>query len=199
MLHTKLFKIYPKLIIFILLLNGFHNLQAQTDEQIINEIFSDLFNPFQEWFPDTIYIKKEKINTFLREDVSYENIMGFVIPSNIIFEWEENMKNKNFDPKWNEERLNIRDTIFIGKDTVLVRKPVFKCLSKNEIDKMVAKNQKTDYTNQERIYSIGKIVFDNSKETAIFRFDNSSAVVYTVLIKKIFGKWVIIANFDYYI
>ena len=199
MLYAKLFKIYPKLIIFILLLNTFHNLQAQTDEQIINELFSDLFNPFQEWLPDTIYIKDEKINTFLDiwEDNSYENIMGFVIPSNIISEWKENMKNKNFEPKWNEEHLNIRDTIFVGKDTVLVSKPVFKCLSQNEIDKIFTENLKPSDTNRKRIYSIGKIVFDNSKETAIFRFANSSSVVYTVLIKKIFEKWVIITTFDY--
>ena len=52
------------------------------------------------------------------------------------------------------------------------------------------------------IYSLGNIIFDNSGEHAIFSFtglpDFERAWGHTVFIKKVFGKWVIITRFDYW-
>jgi len=205
LLPTKFLKVFPKLFILILLLISFNNLKAQTDEQIINDIFDDLFDPCQERLlnMDTIYIAETKGKTFFIHD-SYKNIGGFDIPANIISEWRENIANQIIQSKWNEKRLNKIDTTFVGKDTFIRKNSFFlKCLSESEIKKIVD-NQKLHYfTNEEPLYSIGNIIFDKSKENAIFRVDVSSSpgssLGYTVFIKKVFGRWVIITSFDYLI
>jgi hypothetical protein len=208
MLRTKMLKIFPKLIIFVLLIS-FDNLKAQTDEQIINEILFDLFDPCQERFTDTIFIAEAKGKTFLIHDsYSYEYINGFAIPSNNISEWKENITNQVLS-KWDEERLNKRDTTFVEKDTIIGKKPIFKCLSEHEISQILDRNEELINSNRQQfhvdskpIYSIGNIIFDNSKETAIFRVEISSrpdvAWGYAVLIKKVFGKWTILTSFDYW-
>jgi len=203
LLRKKSLNVFSKLFMLTLLLISFFNMQAQTDEQIINEIFDDLFDPCQERLLkiDTIYIAEIKGKTFFIHD-SYNNIGGFDIPANIISEWKENIANHVMQSKWDEKHLNKIDTTFVGKDTLIRKKPFFlKCLSKSEIKKIVD-NQKLHYfTNEEPFYSIGNIIFDKSKENAIFRVDVSSSPVsslgYTVFIKKVFGKWIIIACFDY--
>jgi len=184
---------------------SFFNMHAQTDEQIINDIFEDLFDPFQELRQkiDTIYIAEIKGKTFFIHN-SYENIGGFDIPANIISEWKENIANQVVQSKWDEKRLNKIDTTFVGKDTFIRKNSFFlKCLSESEIKKIVDNQQSHFFTNEEPLYSIGNIIFDKSKENAIFRVDVSSSpgssLGYTVFIKKVFGKWVILASFDYWI
>jgi len=194
-----------KLIIFIFSVISFFNTRAQTDEQIINDIFDDMFDPCQERLLriDTIYIAEIKGKTFFIHN-SYENIGGFDIPANIISEWKDNIANQVIQSKWDERRLNKIDTTFVGRETFIRKKPFFlKCLSESEIKKIVDNQESYYFTNQEPFYSIGNIIFDKSKENAIFRVDVSSSpgssLGYTVFIKKIFGKWVIITSFDYWI
>tara|TARA_R110002167_G_scaffold200_2_gene1139 strand:- start:80 stop:643 length:564 start_codon:yes stop_codon:yes gene_type:complete len=178
--------------IFILLLT-FSNLNAQTDEQIINKILFDLFG-FQQ---DTILIKNIKTKTYFEYDsVSFENMTGLTVPSKIISEWKNNEEAQDYSAEWNEQELNKIDTLYLENDTVIVKKPVFKCLSKDKIDQLFEMTKK-----REKIYSISKILLDNSKENAIFHFiiipwpgDFYSE---TVLIKKVFGKWKIIERFDF--
>ena len=113
------------LTVLILLLLSVNNLRAQTDEQIINEIFFDLFG-FHEWSKDTLFIKEVKEKTILFEDpYSSDYIAGFLIPKNILFEWKKNIEEQIFSSKWNEENLrnNIR---IVGNDTSIFKKPVFK-------------------------------------------------------------------------
>jgi hypothetical protein len=206
----NLFNMRAKLLFTVtLLLISFITLRAQNDEQIINEILFELFGD-QGWQKDTIFVAQAKIKTFFYNDINtYEYIMGFAIPSNIISEWKENIEEESLQSIWNEEHLNKKITSLIENDTLIEKKPFFRCLSEDEIDKKFMKNQELwnsnrqqFYINHESIYSIGKIIFDKSKETAIFRFVTSSrfdvASGYTVLIKKIFGKWVIITRFDYW-
>ncbi|MCL2311990.1 MAG: hypothetical protein FWC41_05820 [Firmicutes bacterium] len=206
---TKLIEVMRKLIIFIFLLASFNNLSAQSDEQIINEIFFDLFDR-QEWVKDTIYIEEGKIKTsFYKDFDSYEYINGFAIPHSIISEWKKNEETQAFFSKWNEQYLNRKDTSFVENDTIIGKKPIFKSLSEYEMTQILDRNQKLFnsnrqqfYENQEIIYSIGRIIFDNSKETAIFSFLGSSrsefAWGHNVLIKKVFGKWIIITKFDFW-
>jgi hypothetical protein len=182
-----------KQIIILISLLTFSNLNAQTDEQIINEIHFDLFGLQQ----DTILIKNLKTKTYFEYDsVSFENMTGLTVPSKIISEWKNNEEPQNYSAEWNEQKLNKLDTLFLENNTVIGKKPVFKCLSKGEIDQLFEKTKK-----REKIYSISKILFDNSKENAIFHFiiipwpgDFYSE---TILIKKIFGKWKIIERFDF--
>ena len=182
-----------KFITIFLLITTFNNLNAQIDEQILNEILFDLFNSEQ----DTILLKKEITKTYFEHDtISFENTTGFTVPANIIYEWKKNEENNGFNSIWNEQYLNKKDTIFYDKDTIIVKKPIFKCLMQNEIFQLFDKIQK-----RQKIYSISKILFDNSKENAIFHFTvlvwHGSFWTETVMIKKVFGKWVIITRFDF--
>ena len=182
-----------KQIITLILLLTFNNLNAQTDEQIINEILFDLFGLQQ----DTILIENIKTKTYFEYDsVSFENMTGLTVPSRIISEWKNNEEPQDFSVEWNEQKLNKIDTLFLENDTVIGKKPVFKCLSKGEIDQLFEKTKK-----RQKIYSISKILFDNSKENAIFHFViipwTSDFYSETILIKKVFGKWKIIERFDF--
>jgi len=182
-----------KQIITLILLLSFNNLNAQTDEHIINEMLFDLFG-FQQ---DTILIENVKSKTYFEYDsVSFKNITGLTVPSKIISEWNNNEEPQDFIAGWNEQNLNKKDTVFLVNDTVIGKKTVFKCLSKDEIDQLFKKTKK-----RQKIYSISKILFDNSKQNAIFHFiiipwpgDFYSE---TILLKKVFGKWKIIERFDF--
>ena len=181
--------IMQKLIAIFLFLITFNNLNAQTDEQILHKIFFDLFD-LSHYQQDTILIEKGKRKTYFEDDsISFEYKTGLTVPSKIISEWKKNEENQDFIDEWNEHLLNRKDTI-IGK------KPIFKCLSRNEIIQLFDSTQK-----RQGIYSVSKILFDDSKENAIFHFTVSSwhGSFYSVsiLIKKIFGKWVIIDRYDY--
>jgi hypothetical protein len=168
-------------------------LNAQTDEQIINEILFDLFDLQQ----DTILIENIKTKTYFEYDsVSFENMTGLTVPSTIISEWNNNEENQDFSAEWNDQIFNKIDTFFLENDTVIGKKTVFKCLSKDEIAQLFEKTKK-----RQKIYSISKILFDNSKENAKFHFvlipwpgDFYSE---TILIMKVFGKWKIIERFDF--
>lgn len=182
-----------KQIIILILLLTFNNLNAQNDEQIINEILFDLFSLQQ----DTILIKNLKTKTYFEYDsVSFENTTGLTVPSKIISEWNNNEESQDYSTEWDEQKLNKIDTLFLENDTVIGKKPVFKCLSKDEIDQLFEKTKK-----REKIYSISKILFDNSKENAIFHFIiipwPGDFYFESILIKKVFGKWKIIERFDF--
>ena len=176
-----------------LLLISFNNLNAQKDEHVINDILFDLFD-FQQ---DTILIESIKKKTYFGYDsISFENTTGLTVPSTIILEWNNNEENKDFEDKWDEQGLNKTDTIFYGNDTIIEKKPFFKCLTKDKVDQIFSKTQK-----RQKIYSVSKILFDNSKENGIFHFTivplPGDFFSKTILIKKVFGKWIIITEFDF--
>ena len=182
-----------KQIITLILLLTFNNLNAQTDEKIINEILFDLFGLQQ----DKILIENVKTKTHFEYDsVSFENMTGLTIPSKIITEWKRNEERHDSSAEWNEQELNKIDTLFLENDTVIGKKTVFKCLTKDEIDQLFEKTKK-----RQKIYSISKILFDNSKENAIFHLATipwqGDFYSETILIKKVFGKWKIIERFDF--
>ena len=189
----KMNKVKQKLITIFIFLIMFNNMNAQTDEQILNEILFDLFD-FQK---DTILIEDIMSKTYFEYDsVSFEEITGLSIPSEIIFEWKNNEKENDFIARLDEQYLNKIDTIYFENDTIIVKKPIFKCLSRNEINTLFEKTQK-----RQTIYSISKILFDNSRENAIFHFTVlpwiNDFYGETILIKKVFGKWIIITRFDF--
>lgn len=182
-----------KLITLFLILISFNNLSAQTDEQILNEILFELFG-FQQ---DTIFFERHKTKTFFEYDsVLFENITGLTVPSQIISEWKNNEENKGFKANWNEQDLNKIDSIFTENDTIIGEKPIFKSLTRNEMNQIFERTQK-----RQKIYSVSKILFDESKENAVFHFTTIPWHGYfsseTILIKKIFGKWIIVTRFDF--
>lgn len=181
-----------QIITLIILLLTFNQMKAQTEEQIINELVFDLFGLHQ----DTILIENVKIKTYFEYDsVSFERITGLTVPSKIISEWKNNEEPQNYSAGWNEQKLNKIDTLFTEKDTVISKNPFFISLTKGDINQLFERTKK-----RQKIYSISKILFDNSKENAIFHFILTpwpgDFYFETILIKKIFGKWKIITRFD---
>jgi len=127
-------------------------LNAQTDEQIINEILFDLF-VLQH---DTILIENLKTRTYFEYDsASFENLTGLTVPSKIISEWKNNEEKEDFSSVWNELNLNKIDTLFLENDTVICKNPVFKCLKKLGLTYYLSrlKNDKK-YIQQAKYYSI---------------------------------------------
>ena len=193
-----------KLITIFLFLITFNNLSAQTDEQVINEILYDLFR--SEHFSDTIFLKKGRIKTYLECDdsTSFYYMTGLEVPSKIIAEWKTNEEKEDFYAELNEIYLNKKDTSFYENDTIIAIKPIFKCLAENEIYQIYARNHRREPDNNRKrlyVYSVSKILFDNSKENAIFHFTGSAyyGALYTetILIKKVFGKWLIITKYHF--
>lgn len=170
----------------------FNTMSAQTDEQVLNEIVFDLFGAEQ----DTIRINELKGKTFFEYDSqSFEEATGFTVPSSIIAKWKHNEKQADFKDHWHETQLNKTDTIFYGNDTIISKKPIFKVMTDSEVDELFEVTQ----TRQE-IYYISKMLFDDSRENALFHFMiipwPRSFYSWTVLVKKVFGKWMIITRFD---
>ncbi|OYT17164.1 MAG: hypothetical protein B7C24_03880 [Bacteroidetes bacterium 4572_77] len=120
----------------------------------------------------------------------------FGFQSQIISEWKNNEENKGFKANWNEQDLNKIDSIFTENDTIIGEKPIFKSLTRNEMNQIFERTQK-----RQKIYSVSKILFDESKENAVFHFTTIPWHGYfsseTILIKKIFGKWIIVTRFDF--
>ena len=120
---SKIKQTMRKQITLLILLLTFNNLNAQTDEQIINEILFDLFGLQQ----DTILIKNLKTKTYFEYDsVSFENMTGLTVPLRIISEWNNNEENQDFSAERNVQNLNKIDTLFLENDTVIGKKPLFK-------------------------------------------------------------------------
>ena len=68
---------------------------------------------------DTILIENIKTKTYFEYDsVSFENMTGLTVPSQIISEWNENEKMKIL-AVWDELNLNKIDTLFLENDTVI--------------------------------------------------------------------------------
>ncbi len=166
------------LLIVTLLSFSFNSLKSQTEEQIIREMYFDLFG-YQE---DTIFIESVMDKThFDYDSISFNDEFDLAVPSKIISEWQANVEDNNFNT-WNEQLLNKR-----------AKGPTFKCISRDEMNQIFEKTKR-----RQRFYSISKILFDDSKENAIFDFYAipwpGSFYLETIVIKKIFGKWVIVTR-----
>jgi hypothetical protein len=189
------------LITILLTLFSLSIVKAQTDESIINDLFFNLFDPLSfnlsDNIKDTLLISSTIYKTYFDYDsAAFENETGFKVPKKIISDWKKNLAPDNFISFWNERELNKIDTIFTVNDTVVLKKPFVKCLSQTE-EKSLFEKAKI----RQRVYSISKILFDDSRENAIFELlytpwpgDVSGGKIF---IKKVFGVWIIIARFDY--
>ena len=92
--------------------------------------------------------------------------------------------------------MNTPDTVYIDIETELSKSSFISLVSKLEVENLLEKKGK-----RYQIYSISKILFDSSGENAIFHFLIRSRPkqfsMTTVLIKKIFGRWIIVESFDF--
>jgi hypothetical protein len=166
---------------------------AQNEEKILHEILNDLFefNSYQ----DTILIESSISKTYFEYDsTSFAEEIGLTIPQKIFNEWKVNANTANFSSEWRESELNKNDTLFFRGDTIIAKDPIIKCLSNEEV-KLLREKIKRSL----KIYSISKIVLDDSKENGIFHLTVASwpgqFFDETIFINKIYGKWFILSRF----
>lgn len=179
-------------IIIILLFSTFCFASAQTNEEIIDKLQLDLFD----YGPDTIWLDSYNFKIDSKFDSTYfADYGGLTIPHDIIKDWIKNSENFHVS-SWNESQLNKVDTILFKSDTIFPLRHIFKCISESEMDELFKSRLYL-----KKIYSLSSIIFDNSRENAIFEmafkqsdFHFSSEII---IIKKIFGKWILVSRFGY--
>jgi hypothetical protein len=182
----------------ILILLSFQKVSAQTDESIISQVISDLLNcSFQGG--DTLLLKQSISETFFHDDsISFKKKTGLEVSQKTLTEILSNSKKINNDNKWKEGELNKKIIAVSGiKDTILISgKPFIKCLSEKQLN-YLSKNLPTL-----DIYSISKLIFSDNRQTAVFHFSFGKTGTgffsfESILISKVFGKWIIIQRFDW--
>lgn len=122
---------------------------------------------------------------------------GLQIPQNTLLEITDNSKQSKKDNLWREDLMNEKQVGISAKiDTVLLgRKPYIKCLSEKELVSI------STYLPTQSVYSISRLSFDDNHQTAVFQLDHGRGGRYfyseSLLIKKVFGRWIIIQRFGF--
>lgn len=186
-----------KFVLIILILFSSQKMIAQTDESIIRGLISEFRDCYSK-FDDTLFLKEQIDYTFFRYDsISFVRKTGLEISKETLQELINNSKENNKKNKWKESELNDKRSIIAGtNDTILIdRKPYIKCLSEKQLDSV------SKYSPTLSVYSISKLIFNNRHDTAVFQLDFGKAGKYfsheSILIHKVFGKWVIIQKYDW--
>lgn len=186
-----------KFILIILILFSSHKMIAQSDESIIRGFISEFRDCYSK-FDDTLVLKAQINYTFFRYDsISFVRKTGLEISKETLQELINNSKENNTKNKWKESDLNDKRSIIAEtNDTILIdKKPYIKCLSEKQLDSV------SKYSPTLGVYSISKLIFNNSHDTAVFQLDFGKAGKYfsheSILIHKVFGKWVIIQKYDW--
>jgi hypothetical protein len=177
-------------IITILLFSTICHLSAQTDEEIIRGLQHDLFS----YGLDTIWLDSYNFKIISDLDSSYlADYSDLKIPHEIINDWKKNSQYFHVS-SWDESLLNKVDTFFFQSDTIFPLRHIFRCISESELDKLF-KNR----LYFKKFYSLSKIIFDNSRENAILHMTFKQSDFHfsseTIIIKKIFGKWILVSRF----
>ena len=187
-----------KLFMVVLILSSYQQVNAQSEENVISEILSDLLNCSSGVSNDTMFFEKRIRKTFFNDDsISMEKKTGLQIPQRILSEIISNSKELGKEGCWDQDQLNKKFMVISPKgDTTFVnRKPHIRCVSQKQLDSI------STFSSTSSVYSISQLLFDNNQQTAIFQFEYCKGGRYfffeTVLIKKIFGRWRIVQKFDW--
>lgn len=187
-----------KTFLVVLILLSFQKINAQTDENIISQLISELLDCTSK-VDDTLFFDQHISNTFFHDDsIYFKKKTGLEVPQKTLAEIINNSKKINSDNKWKEDELN-KKIIVVSRmnDTTLIsRKPYIKCLSQKQLN-YVSKNLPTL-----SIYSISKLIFSDNRQTAVFHLSYGKAGIgffsfESIFISKVFGKWIIIRRFDW--
>ena len=182
----------------LLILSSFQEVNAQSDERIINEVLSGLLDCRSSSENDTVFFEQYIGNTFFNSDsISMQKKTGLQIPQRMLSEIISNSREAKKENYWNEDKLNEKFMVISQKNdtTILRRKPYIKCLSEKQLDSISIIGPALS------VYSISRLIFDNNQQTAIFEFAYGKGGRYfsfeSVLIKKIFSRWIIVQKFDW--
>ena len=189
-----------KAFLVILILLSFQKINAQTNENIISQLISELVDCSSK-VDDTLFFDQHISTTFFHDDsISFKKKTGLEVPQKTLAEIISNSKKINSDNnnKWREDELN-KKIIVVSRmnDTALISgKPYIKCLSEKQLD-YVSKNLPTL-----SIYSISKLIFNDNRQAAVFNLRYGKAGIgffsfESIFISKVFGKWIIIRRFDW--
>lgn len=173
--------------------------KANDDEIIINSIFYDLFD--QGLFKhdnDTLLISSTIYKTcFEYDSITLEKETGLKIPEKMISEFRSNVEKSEIVGFWNANILNKKDTILLENDIIIAKKPFVYCISEDEKNTLFERVKK-----RQRIFSISKLLFDKNHENAILNLCYTpfpgEVSGHTIFITKIYGKWIIVARFGYF-
>ena len=145
-----------------------------------------------------MFLKEDIDDTFFRYDsISFVKKTGLEIFQKNLEEIRNNSKKNIKKNKWKEDELNYKVFRISGmNDTTLIdRKPYIKCLSEKQLDSV------SKYSPTLSVYSISKLIFNDDHDTAVFHLNFGKAGKYfsfeSILIHKVFGKWIIIRRFDW--
>ena len=187
-----------KAFLAILILLSFQKVSAQTDESIISQVISELVDCSSK-VDDTLFLDQHISNTFFHDDsISFKKKAGLEVPQKTLAEILSNSKKINNNDKWNEGELNKKIIVVSGMDgtTLISSKPFIKCLSEKQLNYLSKNLPSLD------IYSISKLIFSDNHQTAVFHFSSGKAGTgffsfESILISKVFGKWIVIQRFDW--
>ncbi|MBC5863025.1 hypothetical protein [Flavobacterium turcicum] len=130
-----------------------------------------------------IYVQCEKHKTFfdLKE---FKEETGLEVPEKILYEIEANVAKSN-GGTWNSELIKE-----LNYSSDLIKN--IKCLTKKEAEEIFIKTKKI-----QKIISISEPIFDNNYEncivSVIYSTFTHSASGYSYFLKKVYGKWTVIA------
>ena len=182
---------------FVIVLS-FTEANAQPDESIIRQILPGLLDCSLGVHNDTVFLEQDIRNaTFSCDSISMEKKTGLQIPQQTLSEIIANSREPKGQNYWNEQQLNEKFAVISSKnDTSFVgRNPYIKCLPTDQLDSV------STYSPTFMVYSISRPVFDNNRQTAVFNLAYGRGRRYfsfeRILIKKVFGKWIIIQSFDW--
>jgi hypothetical protein len=187
-----------KLLVVLLILSSHKEVNAQSDETVISQILGDLLNCSSPFENDTVFFDQRIVNTFFNYDsISIEKKTRLQIPQKILSEIISNSREAKKENHWKEDQLNEKFMVISPKNdtTFLSRKPYIKCLSEKQLDSV------STLVPTLSVYSISRLVFDNNQQTATFELAYGKGGRYfsfeSVIIKKIFGRWIIVQKFDW--
>jgi len=167
----------------------FHNLSSQNKLSEKN-IFSTIIHEQIYQGLKGFYIECEKQVTFFKKGDFIEDTVLKNVPENVLFELEENSDKIFKKETWSDiffEEINVGSIFLIYKH----------CLKKNDLDLLFKKNK-----GRQTIIGISKPIFDNDKKHCIVSLTVTgypgSIRGNSYFLKKIYGKWVIIEEFGFW-
>jgi hypothetical protein len=172
---------------------------AQTDEIVIRQVFRALIDSKELWEKDILFFERRVGKTYFNYDsISFQKLTGLQVPQKILVDIVHNTKNYTNKTEWDENEFNKKVTFVSGKDTIAIdSKPYISFLPEKQVDSFLT------YASTKIVYSISKIAFDDSHQTAVFEFSvhfgKSGFSSEGILIHKVFGRWLIVRKYHFVI
>ena len=178
-----------KNLICIFLLIAPVSLNAQSDENMLHSLVFDIFGNDV----DTILLNETVApQSFNYTPAEFEFETGFNLPKRFFKEWNVSLTESDKSKKWDPQQLNEVQEFIVDGEIILPERPVFVCLSKDEMRNLIIANRTWE------ILTISRIVYDKQREDAyintITTYSHGFTIKTSYLLKKVYGKWIIVSR-----